>query len=144
MGVSEKVDSKNLWQSTHLREGGEGRDRDAIATPTKFDSFDTLSFQTKESGYLLFLFFSFTYSREHKSSDSFFSKILEKPSIVQKKMMPYINGLLFFSEMKQKRKKIKMTASISSSANFQYFSWNFYELVLGLVDLIDAKGIGVD
>ena len=37
-----------------------------------------------------------------------------------------------------------MTASISSSANFQYFSWNFYELVLGLVDLIDAKGIGVD
>ena len=61
VGVSEKVDSKNLWQSTHLREGGEGRDRDAIATPTKFDSFDTLSFQTKESGYLLFLFFSFTY-----------------------------------------------------------------------------------
>jgi len=57
-----------------------------------------------------------------KSLDSFFSKILEKPSIVQKKMMPYINGLLFFSEMKQKRKKIKMTASISSSANFQYFS----------------------
>ena len=57
VGVSEKVDSKNLWQSTHLREGGEGKDRDAIATPTKFDSFDTLSFQTKESGYLLFLFF---------------------------------------------------------------------------------------
>ena len=29
-----------------------------------------------------------TYSRVHKSSDSFFSKILEKPSIVQKKNDP--------------------------------------------------------
>ena len=64
----------------------------------------------------------YKYSGVHKSPPPFFSKILEKPSIVQKKMMPYINGLLFFSEMKQKRKKIKMTASISSSANFQYFS----------------------
>ena len=35
------------------------------------------------------------YSRVHKSSDSFFSKILEKPSIVQKKMIPHINGLVF-------------------------------------------------
>ena len=36
-----------------------------------------------------------TYSRVHKSSDSFFSKILEKPSIVQKKMRPHIKGLDF-------------------------------------------------
>ena len=36
-----------------------------------------------------------TYSRVHKSSDSFFSKILEKPSIVQKKMIPHIKGLDF-------------------------------------------------
>ena len=35
------------------------------------------------------------YSRVHKSSDSFFSKILEKPSIVQKKMIPHIKGLDF-------------------------------------------------
>ncbi len=35
------------------------------------------------------------YSRVHKSSDSFFSKILEKPSIVKKKMIPHIKGLDF-------------------------------------------------
>ena len=35
------------------------------------------------------------YSRVHKSSDSFFSKILDKPSIVQKKMIPHIKGMDF-------------------------------------------------
>ena len=35
------------------------------------------------------------YSRVHKSSDSLFSKILAKPSIVQKKMIPHIKGLDF-------------------------------------------------
>ena len=35
------------------------------------------------------------YSRVHKSSDSFFSKILEKPSIVQKKMRPHKKALDF-------------------------------------------------
>ena len=35
------------------------------------------------------------YSRVHKSLPPFFSKILEKPSIVQKKMIPHINGLGF-------------------------------------------------
>ena len=35
------------------------------------------------------------YSRVHKSSDSLFSKILEKPSIVQKKMIPHMTGLGF-------------------------------------------------
>jgi hypothetical protein len=38
---------------------------------------------------------SFTYSGVHKSPPPFFSKILEKPSIVQKKMIPHINGLGF-------------------------------------------------
>ena len=33
--------------------------------------------------------------------------------------------------------------SFSSSANSQYFSWKFHGLVLGLVGLIDAKGINV-
>ena len=44
-----------------------------------------------------------TYSRVHKSSDSFFSKILKKPSIVQKKMIPHRNGLHF--SMKWSKKK---------------------------------------
>ena len=44
------------------------------------------------------------YSRMHKSSDSFFSKILEKPSIVQRKMIPHINGLHF--SMRWSKKKI--------------------------------------
>ena len=45
------------------------------------------------------------YSRVHKSSDSFFSKILEKPSIVQKKVIPHIKAKVFFIGNKQKRKK---------------------------------------
>ena len=36
-----------------------------------------------------------TYSRVHKRWQRFFSKILEKPSIVQKKMLPHIKGLDF-------------------------------------------------
>ena len=49
------------------------------------------------SSYLLaqILDIEYTYSRVHKSSDSFFSKILEKLSIVQKKMIPHIKGLNF-------------------------------------------------
>ena len=35
------------------------------------------------------------YSRVHISSDSLFSKILKKQSIVQKKMIPHIKGLDF-------------------------------------------------
>ena len=49
------------------------------------------------------------YSRVHKSSDSFFSKILEKPSIVQKKYDTSYKRAAFFAEMKQK--KIKMADS---------------------------------
>ena len=41
----------------------------------------------------------------HKSSDSFFSKIQEKPSIVQKKMIPHRNGLHF--SIKWSKKKIQ-------------------------------------
>ena len=57
-----------------------------------------------------------TYSRVHKSSDSFFSKILEKPSIVQKKMIPHIKGL-DLSQGRSKKiqngrlRKFKMAAS---------------------------------
>ena len=56
------------------------------------------------------------YSRVHFSLNSLFSKILKKPSIVQKKMIPHKKGLLVFFEMKQKfsfffEKKIKMADS---------------------------------
>ena len=45
------------------------------------------------------------YSRVHKSSDSFFSKILEKPSIMQKKMIPHIKGLDFSQRWSKKKSK---------------------------------------
>ena len=54
--------------------------------------------------YNIYVFFTQslrTYSRVHISSDSLFSKILKKPSIVQKKMIPHMNGLLIFFETKQ-------------------------------------------
>ena len=47
-----------------------------------------------------------SYGRVRKSSDSFFSKILEKPSIVQKKMIPHIKGLDF--SKRWSKKKFKM------------------------------------
>ena len=37
----------------------------------------------------------------HISSDSLFSKILKKPSIVQKRMIPHMKGMLVFFEMKK-------------------------------------------
>ena len=84
------------------------------------------------------------YSRVHKSWNRFFSKILEKPSIVQKKNYTSYKQAGFFTEMKQK-KKIKMTASkkphFPAPPVLNIFSWKFHGLVLGLVELIDAKGI---
>ena len=47
----------------------------------------------------------FTYSRVHKRWQSFFSKILEKPSIVQKKMLPHIKGLDFSQRWSKKNSK---------------------------------------
>jgi hypothetical protein len=41
----------------------------------------------------------------HISSDEVFSKILKKPSIVQKKMIPHMNAFGLFNKMKQKKKK---------------------------------------
>ena len=46
------------------------------------------------------------YSRVHKSSDSFFSKILEKPSIVQKKNDTSYERAAIFTEMKQEKIQI--------------------------------------
>ena len=55
-----------------------------------------------------------TYSRVHKSPPPFFSKILEEPSIVQKKMIPHIYGLGF--SLIWSKKKIKM-------ANLENSKW---------------------
>jgi hypothetical protein len=40
------------------------------------------------------------YSRVHISSDEVFSKILKKPSIVQKKMIPHMKAFGLFNKMK--------------------------------------------
>ena len=45
-----------------------------------------------------------TYSRVQISSDEVFSKILRKPSIVQKKMIPHMKAKVFFIGKKQKKK----------------------------------------
>ena len=42
-----------------------------------------------------------TYRRVHIGSDETFSKILKKPSILQKQMLPHMNGLLVFIEIEQ-------------------------------------------
>jgi hypothetical protein len=65
----------------------------------------------------------------HISSDEVFSKILKKPSIVQKKMIPHMKAFGLFNKMKQKKKIFKKLIqngrlkkrSFSSSANSQYF-----------------------
>ena len=60
------------------------------------------------SNNLHFLQFCLTYSRVHISSDEVFSKILKKPSIVQKKMMPHMKAFGLFNKIKQKiQKKIQ-------------------------------------
>ena len=48
----------------------------------------------------------YMYSRVHKRWQSFFSKILEKSSIVKKKMIPHIKGLDF--SQRWSKKKFKM------------------------------------
>ena len=62
--------------------------------------------------FLQFLQVYATYSRVHISSDSLFSKILKRPFIVQKKMMPHIKGLDF--SQRWGKKKFKMADSENS------------------------------
>ena len=86
-----------------------------------------------------------------KNWNEVFFKILEEPSIVQKKNDTSYKRARFFTEMKQKKiqngrlRKFKMAASkkprFPAPPILNIFSWNFYGLVLGLVELIDAKGI---
>jgi hypothetical protein len=70
------------------------------------------------------------YSCVHNSSDEVFSKILKKPSIAQKKMIPQMKAFGLFNKMKQKKKKLLKKKiqnghlkkrSFSSSTNSQYF-----------------------
>ena len=85
----------------------------------------------------------------HKSLDSFFSKILEKPSIVQKKNDASFKWAAFFhwDEAKKKRKKNQngrlKNPHFPAPPILNIFLWKFYGLVLELVELIDAKGIDV-
>ena len=91
------------------------------------------------------------YSRVQKNWNEVFFKILEEPSIVQKKMIPHIKGLDFSQRWSKKKnqngrlRKFKMAASkkprFPAPPILNIFSWNFYGLILGLVELIDAKGI---
>ena len=67
------------------------------------------------------------YSRVHKSLESFFSKILEKPSIVQKKMIPHMNFcdeakffFFFFEKKKIQNGRLKKT-SFCQKVNSKYF-----------------------
>ena len=66
----------------------------------------------------------------HINSDEVFSKILKKPSIVQKNMIPHMKAFGLFDKMKKNfifflKKKIQngrlKKRSFSSSANSQYF-----------------------
>ena len=93
-----------------------------------------------------------SYSRVHISSDSLFSKILKKSFMVHKKMIPHMNGLLFFIRWSKFffffwKNKFKMAASkkphFPAPPILNIFSWKFHGWVLGLVELIDAKGIGM-
>jgi hypothetical protein len=52
------------------------------------------------------------YNPVHISLDEVFSKILKKPSIVQKKMIPHMKAFCIVSKMKQKK---------NFSADSQYF-----------------------
>ena len=70
----------------------------------------------------------------HISSDDVFSKILKKPSIVPKKMIPYRKAKVVFIGKKN---------HFPAPPILYIFSQKFHGSVVWLVELIDAKGIGV-
>ena len=61
------------------------------------------------------------YSRVHISSDTAFLKILKKPSIVKKKMIPYIKGL-DFSQIWSKKKFDSFNLCFKTN-NFYHTYW---------------------
>ena len=89
----------------------------------------------------------------HKSSDSFFSQDSGKTIHSAEKNDTSYKRAGFFKEMKQKKnqngrlRKFKMAASKKSHFPappiLNIFSSKFHGLVLGLVELIDAKIIGM-
>ena len=68
-----------------------------------------------EDGIDLFCLFTPKYSRLHIRSDEIFFKIMKKPSIVQKEMIPHMNGLLVFIEIKQKKKIVEKKIKLADS-----------------------------
>jgi hypothetical protein len=71
--------------------------------------------------------------------------------LVQKKMIPHMKAFGVFNKMKQKKKILKKKVQngrlkkghFPAQPILNIFLWNFFELVLGLVGLIDAKDIDV-
>ena len=83
------------------------------------------------------------YSGVHKCWPSFFSNILEKPSIQQKKMIPYMNWLLFPQRWSKNQNGRLKKPHFPAPPILNIFSWNFHGLVLGLVEFVDKKGIAL-
>ena len=73
----------------------------------RLGSFDALHYDWKWEIWTIYcLEWYWTYSRVQKNWNEVFFKILEEPSIVQKKMIPHIKGLDF--SQRWSKKKIKM------------------------------------
>ena len=110
-----------------------------------FLKFNKNVIPNKSAGGIFLLILEVDYfSGVHISLDEIFSKIQKKPSILQKWMIPHMNGLLVFIKMKQNSKwPTQKKSHFPAPPILNIFSWKFHGLVLGLVELIDAKGIGL-
>ena len=73
---------------------------------------------TKNESQLIHLIWQNWYSRVHISSDEVFSKILKKPSIVRKNMIPHMKAFGLFNKMKQKIFWKKNIISMKTSSPF--------------------------
>ena len=89
------------------------------------------------------------YSHVHINLDEVFSKILKKPSIMHKKMIPLMKAnVVFIGKTQTQIQNGRLEkSSFSSSANSQYFFakilWIGPLVSSRLVELIDAEGNGV-
>ena len=83
--------------------------------------------------------YKYIYSRVHISSDEVFSKIMKKPSIVQKKLIPHMKAFGLFNKIKQKKiqKKKIQNGRLKKKIIFQlrqfsiFFCENFMDWSLG-------------
>ena len=112
MGQSHDLHNLGLYQYRLL----------LLYSHTGLDNVVHLCFKKKSSP-----FSNFHFSKEHKNVQHdmnfycLFSKILKKPSIVQKKMTPHMNGLRF--SLKWSKKKFKMADSKKLSFSATPKSW---------------------